>query len=75
MLPSWSGVQFEQTNRVLDGSGDDNIFLFYFKNVVMIGKDATEKSLELIVQLDTLANILYLKTLWCTCPPPCSSLL
>lgn len=51
MVLSWKGDQSEQTNRVLDGSGDVNILLFYFENVDMSGKYAAQKLLEHIAHL------------------------
>lgn len=60
MVLSWRGDQFQHTNRVFDGSREVNMLLFYFENVIMCGKDADEKSLEVIPHPDVEASQLFL---------------
>lgn len=52
MVLLWRGNRSQQTERVFDGSGDVNTFLFDFKNELMNDKDTSDKSLELITHLD-----------------------
>lgn len=52
MVLSWRADTPEASSRVFTGTGDVKLFMFYFENVLMRGKDLQEKSYELLAHLD-----------------------